>query len=85
MLEASDYEIGSIMGEYYASGRELKVGSEIQVSELYEAKREIVGQHKALTEKAESLARLIVALQKLGLEIGPIAQRIQEKELKKDS
>ena len=42
LLEANIYEIGRIMGEYSASARKIEVGSDIPVSDLYDATREIV-------------------------------------------
>lgn len=82
LLEANDYEIGRIMGDYSASDKKLDVGFDIPVSELYEATRQIVNSQKELSERAEKLGKLISALQTFGATLGPIAQRIKEKELK---
>lgn len=80
LLSADAREIGRIMGEDFANNR--SVGTEIPISDMYIATREIVAGAKELTDQSEKVLKLMNALKKFGATIGPIAAKISEKELK---
>ena len=80
IMEASNYEVGRIMGAYSGSEFQLEIGQDVPVSELYESTREIVAGAKELTDQSEKVLKLMRSLAKFGATVSPIAENILAKQ-----